>query len=204
MFKSQMLIHFSNATLVARHRGLFLLRRNESYTSTNKAAQLLKQQLTKTKNNKCDEKLKDTHTVVDTKDDTVKKVYIPARDYSWLPTTSNTKHLGYADVSIGRFFSGYRPYPVKPLKVSYNRNKTFHFKLKIEPLEDSLPWVTSATGRIIFNEWEHVPISVIKGLRPYVPPPTPSSSQGIIYIKSPIRVRGRTKPSLSRLLHIKK
>ncbi|SCU95877.1 LAMI_0F04192g1_1 [Lachancea mirantina] len=138
------------------------------------------------------------------------------RDYSWLPKAPPTNQFKPLDVRTSVFYSGYRPVFLDAAEKKDSGSTLFDFAMKLEALGEPLPWVSSATGTEYFDEWDKVPASVIKKLRPFDPPSTISNAQRaesqrvlrqqrLVSEKQKLtnRAKGRKKPILGLLRMVK-
>lgn len=95
----------------------------------------------------------------------------PKYRYYSLPRVPSTSHLKPRDMSTTALYSGYRPLFINPEEIGNNNSATstlYEFAMKFE--EPNPVWSNSATGLESFDGWENIPVSILKHLKPFVPP----------------------------------
>ena len=102
---------------------------------------------------------------------------IPAlnRKYKFysLPRVPSTGHIDREEVNLSALYSGYRPmfFNHKHFDASNNTNTSTLYEFSMDFEEPNPMWYNSATGLETFEEWDNIPNSVIRDLKPFVPPP---------------------------------
>ncbi|AET38123.1 Pet20p Ecym_2390 [Eremothecium cymbalariae DBVPG len=154
----------------------------------------------------------------DSKKEKVNRSGKQKRDYSWFPVAPKTEHLKEGDIAVDLLYSGYRPLSLRRADPKEAQSKIYELAMRLEAVEDPLPWVKNATGRVLYDEWDNVPQSVIRNLRPYVPPKVETKEKTdndeLIYKKKKEllqqaeqkylnRSRGRRRPVVG-LLHLRR
>ncbi|EDO18338.1 hypothetical protein Kpol_1013p9 [Vanderwaltozyma polyspora DSM 70294] len=147
-------------------------------------------------------------------------------DYSWLPKVPSTENLNHREIRTSALYSGYRPIYINSKGSGKNKlsgtmkngvNSTF-YEIAMK-LENPSPWMSSATGMELYSEWDHVPLDVLKDLKPFHPPeetnsdPSNSDLESMNKLKNEVlakernklinRTKGRKKP-ITRLLQLMK
>ncbi|KAG0671527.1 petite colonies protein [Maudiozyma exigua] len=89
-----------------------------------------------------------------------------------LPRVPSTRHLDRDEINLSALYSGYRPMFINPKRIDASNNSNtstlYEFSMKFD--EPNSMWYNSATGLETFNEWDNIPTSVMKDLKPFVPP----------------------------------
>lgn len=89
-----------------------------------------------------------------------------------LPRVPSTRHLDRDEINLSALYSGYRPMFINPKRIDASNNSNtstlYEFSMKFD--EPDSMWYNSATGLETFNEWDNIPTSVMKDLKPFVPP----------------------------------
>ncbi|SMN22120.1 similar to Saccharomyces cerevisiae YPL159C PET20 Mitochondrial protein, required for respiratory growth under some conditions and for stability of the mitochondrial genome [Maudiozyma saulgeensis] len=89
-----------------------------------------------------------------------------------LPRVPSTRHLDRESINLSALYSGYRPmfFNPKHLDASNNTNTSTLYEFSMNLEEPNSMWYNSAAGLETFNEWDNIPTSVMKDLKPFVPP----------------------------------
>ncbi|CAB4252712.1 Pet20p [Maudiozyma barnettii] len=89
-----------------------------------------------------------------------------------LPRVPSTRHLDRESINLSALYSGYRPmfFNPKHLDASNNTNTSTLYEFSMNLEEPNSMWYNSAAGLETFNEWDNIPTSVMKELKPFVPP----------------------------------
>ena len=89
-----------------------------------------------------------------------------------LPRVPSTRHLDRDEINLSALYSGYRPMFINPKRIDASNNSNtstlYEFSMKFD--EPDSMWYNSATGLETFNEWDNIPNSVMRDLKPFVPP----------------------------------
>ncbi|CCD27323.1 Pet20p NDAI_0K01320 [Naumovozyma dairenensis CBS 421] len=102
-------------------------------------------------------------------------------NFSRLPKITPPSNLRHQDISMKLLYSGYRPLfiPNGSFQQGQKNNGStlYEFAMKLDEFKkdkNSTIWDTSATGVETFTEWDNVPESVIRNLKPFQKPTSPS------------------------------